>query len=155
MKQTSLLAVVFLLSLPLLANAQTPETNGERDAVKQIVEAYLSKNDPAMVKRALSPDAKIISIDSNRQRVIETPVSVSGKQRANETVTTPLQRIVAIDVTAGGASVKVESEFPANAASEVMPRKHIQYISLLKLNGEWKIVSILMPPLRFTETSRR
>lgn len=34
-------------------------------------------------------------------------------------------------------------------------RKHIQYISLLKINGEWKMVGILMPPLSFAETASK
>jgi hypothetical protein len=114
----------------------------------------LSKKDPEAVKRVLSDDAKIISIDG-RGQVIETPISKPFKQRANTTVVLPEQRITAVDVTEDGASVKVESEFSADQKSAVLPRKHIQYVSLLKVNGEWKIVSILMPPLKFAETASK
>ena len=56
----------------------------------------------------------------------------------------PAQKIVAIDVVQGAATVKVESEFAPFSAGE-QPRKHFQYLSLLKLAGEWKIVGVLMP----------
>lgn len=150
MKQYFITAILVIF-LPLFVAAQTDKTTDEQLAVKRVVEDYLSKKDPETVKRALSNDAKIISVDG-RGRVIVTPISKPSKQRANTTVVSPEQRIAAIDVTEDGASVKVESEFLADQKSAVSPRKHIQYVSLLKVNGEWKIVSILMPPLKFAET---
>lgn len=153
MKQCFLMAILLLVS-PLFVMAQTDKTNDEQIAVKRVVEDYLSKKDPEAVKHALSADAKIISV-GGRGHVIETPISKPFKQRANSTVVLPEQRIAAIDVTEDGASVKVESEFSADQISAVSPRKHIQYVSLLKVNGEWKIISILMPPLKFAETASK
>ena len=54
------------------------------------------------------------------------------------------QRIVAVDVAFSAATVKVETEFAAFSAGE-KPRIHFQYLSLLKVAGVWKIVSVLMP----------
>ena len=155
MKRMLPLAAALLLSLPLLANAQQDvEPHSERDAVRRVVETYLSKSDPVMVRRTLSPNARIISIESGGGRVVETPIATPANRRTRGTVTIPAQRIVDIDVTEDGAMVKVESVFAGNSTPAVTPPRHIQYISLLRINGEWKIVSILMPPLRFIETAR-
>ena len=154
MKRHFLFVAFLVLVAPLLALAQTDQINDEQTTVRRVVEDYLSKKDLIAVERSLSADAKIISVDG-RGRVVETLVSKPSKQRADATTILPEQRITAIDVTEGGASVKVESEFSADSKPAVTPRKHVQYISLLKVNGEWKIVSILMPPLRFAEVASK
>ncbi len=73
-----------------------------------------------------------------------TPFSKPRKTIKGAVEILPTQRIVAVDVALGAATVKVESEFAAFSAGE-KPRKHFQYLSLLKVAGEWKIVSVLMP----------
>ena len=151
MKRHLLFVAFLMLVSPLLAMAQTNQTNDEQTAVKRVVEDFLSGK---AVGRSLSADAKIISV-GGRGRVVETLISKPYKQRAGVTTVLPEQTIAAIDVTEGGASVKVESEFPSDMKPSVSPRKHIQYLSLLKVNGEWKIVSILMPPLRFAEVASK
>ena len=143
----------FLFSFSLAAVAQESPANNENDAVRQLVQAYLNDN-VELKKRALHPDAKIISVDG-RGRVVETLISKRSKQRAGAAIALPEQRIAAVDVTVEGASVKVETEFPADKTPVVTPRKHIQYISLLKVSGEWKIVSILMPSLKFAEVATK
>jgi ABC-type thiamine transport system substrate-binding protein len=154
MKLHFLLIAFLVLVSPLLALAQTDQTNDDQTTVKRVVEDYLSKKDLKAVERSLSADAKIISVDG-RRRVVETLISKPSKQRADVTTVLPEQKITAIDVTEGGASVKVESEFSADLKPAVTPRKHIQYISLLKVGGEWKIVSILMPPIKFAEVASK
>ncbi len=154
MKQHFFSAAILVLVLPLLAMAQTNNANSEQTAVKRVVEDYLSKKDSEAVKRSLSADAKIISVDG-RGRVVETLISRPSKQRADATTILPEQKVTTIDVTESGASVKVESEFPSEVKPSILPHKHIQYISLLKINGEWKIVSVLMPPLKFAEVARK
>jgi hypothetical protein len=154
MKRHFLFVAFLVMVSPLLVLAQTSQTNDEQIAVKRVVEDYLSKKDLKAIERSLSADAKIISVDE-RGRIVETLVSKLSKQRADATTILPEQKITAIDVTEGGASVKVESEFSADLKPTVTPRKHVQYISLLKAGGEWKIVSILMPPLKFAEVASK
>jgi Putative lumazine-binding len=147
MKRNSLLIAILFLCLPLLAQAQTSDTKSEETPVRQAVESYLNKTSQTVLHR----DAKIISTDGAGKRLIETSFDAKpGKLKKGETVGESSQRIVAVDMTTGGASVKVETEFASDA--KLTPHKHIQYISLLKINGEWKIVSILMPPLKFAES---
>ncbi|MFN2492290.1 MAG: hypothetical protein ABR501_05325 [Pyrinomonadaceae bacterium] len=52
---------------------------------------------------------------------------------------------MSIDVTDGGAAVKVGTDVSSDRREDP---KHIHYLSLLKVNGEWKIVSILMHPIK-------
>ena len=154
MKRHLLFVALLVLVSPLLTLAQSNQPNDEQTVVKRVVDDYLSKKDLKAVERSLSTDAKIISVDG-RGRVVETLISKSSKQRAEATTVLPDQRITAIDVTEGGASVKVESEFSSELKASVSPQKHVQYVSLLKVNGEWKIVSILMPPLKFAEVASK
>lgn len=151
MKKFSLVAAL-LLSLPLIAVAQSAGTS-EESAVRQVVQSYLG-NDPDLKRRALSPEAKIFSVHGRSGKVAETAVSKPSRIIAGATTVEPSQRIVSVDVTRGGAVVKVESEFPPNTSGRSIPN-HIQYLSLLKLDGEWKIVSILMPPLGFAESASK
>jgi hypothetical protein len=135
--------------LPLLAAAQTSDISLEEAIVKQTVESYINKTN----QNVLHPDAKIFSTDGTGKRLLETPINKPYKPKKGETIGQSSQRIVAADITESGASVKVETEFPADANSSLTLLRHIQYISLLKVNGEWKIVSILMPPLKFAQTA--
>lgn len=150
MKKCIFLAALFLLGLSFSAAAQSSAAaaNKENEAVKKVVEVYLFAKEPDVRRQAFYGEAKIISLDS-RGKITETPVSKPYKKRAGETVGESSQKIVSIDLTAGGALAKVETEFPADARPAVIPQKHVQYLSLLKVAGEWKIVQILMPPLEF------
>ncbi len=154
MKRHLLFLAFLVLVSPLAALAQTEQTNDEQTAVKRVVEDYLSKKDLKAVERSLASNAKIISVDG-RGRVVETLISKPSKQRTDATTVLPEQKIIAIDIMEGGASVKVENEFSADLKPAVMARKHVQYISLLKVGGEWKIVSILMPPLGFAQAASK
>ena len=146
--KTLLLAAGLLLALSMVGVAQS-DTDGARRAV----ETYISIKEPASKHDVVYRDARIISIDG-QGRVVESLISKPAKDRKGVTVVLPEQRITSIDMTDGAALVKVESVFPADSTQVTSPRTHIQYISLLKLNGDWKIVSILMPPLRLEQVAR-
>lgn len=148
MSKNFLMAAWLLLSLTVSARAQ--DGTSDAAAVRRTVENYLQTVDPAARKRSLHPAAKIYSAGSRGVELFETLVSKPARRLPPEaTVEQYPQSVVAVDVTKDGASVKVETDLSSVAGPAVSPRKHVQYLSLLKLNGEWKIVSILMPPLRF------
>ena len=149
MKRNFVAIAILLICLPLLAEAQTSDAKSEELLVRQTVESYINKTS----QNVLHPDAKIISVDGSGKTFSEVKINKPFKLQKDVTTVESQQKISAIDVTTDGASVKVETEFPSD--SNVAPRKHIQYISLLKLKGEWKIVSILMPPLRFAELASK
>lgn len=145
MKRNFVAIAILLICLSLLAKAQSSDAKSEETLVRQTVESYINKT----TQNVLHPDAKIISVDGSGKGFSEFKINKPIKPQKGVITVESQQKISAIDVTIDGASVKVETEFTSD--SNVVPRKHIQYISLLKLNGEWKIVSILMPPLKFTE----
>ncbi|MBA2620743.1 MAG: nuclear transport factor 2 family protein [Acidobacteria bacterium] len=138
-----LLIIGLLFSFSLAAIAQDSQTNRENDVVRQVVQDYLGDN-IELKQRTLSPDAKIIGVNSKSGKVTATPFSKPRKTIKGAIEIHPTQRIVAVDVAPGAATVKVESEFAPFSAGE-KARRHFQYLSLLKLAGEWKIVSDLMP----------
>ena len=150
MKRNFWLIAILLMCFPLLAQAQISDTKSEETLVKQTVESYLNKTE----KNVLHQDAKIISVDGTGKRLIETSINAKARKlKKGETIGESTQRIAAVDLTNEGAFVKVETEFSGGV--KTTPPIHVQYISLLKLNGEWKIVSILMPPVRFAEMASK
>lgn len=137
-----LLTIGLLFSFSFAAFAQDSQMTREND-VRRVVQDYLGDN-IELKQRTISPDAKIIGIHSGSGKVQATPFSKPRKTMKGAIEIHPTQRIVAVDVAFSAATVKVESEFAPFSAGE-KTRIHFQYLSLLKVAGEWKIVSVLMP----------
>lgn len=142
-------AVLLVFCAPARAQEATADT--EREAVRRVVETYLYAEDGEERKRTIAPSAKILSLDPGGSKVIETPISKSARRRKGAREKSR-QRIVSIDVAEDGASVKVETDLSSETLK--IP-KHIHYLSLLKVGGEWKIVGILMPALRMPEANAK
>ncbi len=68
MKRHFLFVAFLVLVAPLLALAQTDQTNDEQTTVRRVVEDYLSKKDLKAVEHSLSADAKIFSVDGRGRR---------------------------------------------------------------------------------------
>jgi hypothetical protein len=143
-----LLIIGFLFSFSFTTIAQNSPANQENEAVRQVVQGYLGDNIDVK-QRALYPYAAITSVNSKGEKVLVTPFSKKRSDKMADKLMKgaieihPTQKIVAVDVVQGAATVKVESECGRFSAGE-QPRKHFQYLSLLKLAGEWKIVGVLM-----------
>lgn len=147
----SVMLLLLAASLPgvsVTARAGQAGADRETGAVRKVVETYLYAEEGEERKRTIFPQAKILSVDDTGTKVLETPVSKSGPKRKGRV--TSRQRIVSIDVAESGASVKVETDL--SSGERKLP-KHIHYLSLLKVGGEWKIVGILMPPMKFPEAA--
>jgi len=143
-RRVFLLAAASLLCAGITARAQDAEAERERESVRKAVETHLYSEDVEEKKRVTYAGAKVLSVDSDGRKIRETPVSASaGKRRGAKTTRSP-QKIVAIDVANNAAAVKVATEFMPADPADALP-KHFQYVTLLKVNGEWKIVGILMP----------
>jgi hypothetical protein len=127
------------------AKNDAERTDAEKEAVKRAVETYLYAEEGDEKKSPLSEDAKIHGVDASRSRVRVTPLSKpSGKRpKGAKTLRSP-QRIVSIDVVNDGASVKVATDFTPDDKTDAAD-SHFQFIWLLKVGGEWKVVGILMP----------
>jgi hypothetical protein len=134
------------------AFCQEPKAEAaEQSAVTRAVETYLYAEEPAERKGVVHPKAKIYAVNQTDGKLKETAVSTPARKppkHATNYRNVSRQRIVAVEVSSNGAFVKVETDVALNGPPHP---KHTQYISLLKLDGEWKIVSILMPNIPMPE----
>ena len=146
------LLIVAALLLPLSFPAKAQDKETEEMAVRRVVETYLYAEEVEEKRRVIYPKAKIYSVNEDDGKLTETPIAAPAKKMPKGSKTgRSRQKIASVDVIGQGAAVKVETDF---ASVEIQGRKHFQYISLLKVKGEWKIMSILMPPVRFAEPAR-
>lgn len=135
-----------LVTLAGVATVRAQPSDRERDAIKMAVETYLYEEDGAKVARVVDARAKILSVDSEGKLITTAISKPAGKRPKGSTTRVPRQKIVNIDVFHDGAVVKVETD-RMSVDGPMQDVRHAQYVSLLKLNGEWKIVSILMPSI--------
>jgi hypothetical protein len=126
--------LVILFAVTTAVAAQEPP---EEALVRQTVETYLHGlkfNDVASFKKAFLPDAKLFfvkkdgSLGQLTQEQWYKGFEVSAGKEEQGTL-----KIVAVDRTGTAASVKVQEDYPTSSYTD--------YVSLLKLNGEWKIVN--------------
>lgn len=136
--------LLFLLILSLCFFVSIKAQDTERVAVKRVVETYLFSEDDER-KQTLYAEAKIFSTDTEDRKIEET--RFSAKKRVKGARIVSLQKVVNIEIVEDAAVVKVETDL--SSGDNKIP-KHFQYISLLKVGGAWKIVSILMPKIKLT-----
>lgn len=128
------LLLAAILAVPATrAGAQTAD---ER-AVRETVEAYLHGlkfNDVASLKKAFWPEAKLFFVNRTgglgqltQEKWYEGFAGSAGKEEQGTL------KITALEVTKDIASVKVVEEYPGS--------RYIDYLSLVKFDGVWKIVN--------------
>ncbi|HEY1679515.1 MAG TPA: nuclear transport factor 2 family protein [Candidatus Sulfotelmatobacter sp.] len=125
-----------LCAFPMILSAG-PADNTDEAAIRETVQEYLHGlkfNDVESLKKAFYPEAKLFFVKKNGQLGQLTQEQWYGgfKGSAGKEEQGELQ-IAALDVTGTIASVKVEEDYPTS--------HYTDYVSLLKLNGEWKIVN--------------
>ena len=138
---------LFLLILPLCFYVSIKAQDAEKDSVKRVVETYLFSENDDERKQTLFEKTKIYATNADDSKIEETPISAKAKKVKGARVVS-VQKIVNIDIFENAASVKVETDL---SSKENKVPKHFQYISLLKVGGTWKIVSVLMPKIRLAQ----
>jgi hypothetical protein len=113
------------------------QASTEENAVQQTVHTYLHGlkfNDIASFKKAFHPDAKLFFIRKNgelgklaQEEWYQGFVTSAGKEEQGDL------RIASLDITGRAASVKVVELYADSTYTD--------YISLLKLADDWKIVN--------------
>ena len=149
-----LLAATVLISLPLLVLAQGPDRAGDETAIRQIVQYYfdaIKNNDAESLKKAFHPKAKWLNAGDTGHlwEISQERVAANLQSNARRHMPKPnaTVKIVAIDITGGVASAKIETEYLTNAPPEIMPKlayrgaRITEYLSLIKFDDGWKIVS--------------
>jgi hypothetical protein len=131
------LACVLLMAAAAIASSPGTQTNPVETAVRQTVQHYLhglKHNDVESLKKAFYPEAKLFFVGKDKQLGQLTQeqwykgfAASAGKEEKGDL------QITSVDITGDAASVKVEEVYDRS--------KYIDYLSLLKFNGEWKIVN--------------
>lgn len=137
MKRLLLLTAALWLAAGANAFARTPKPESEEAAVRQAVQSYLRGlkfNDVESLKKAFWPDAKLFFVKNDgklgqltQSQWYEGFAASAGKEEKGDL------RITSVDVTDNAASVKVEEDYPGSV--------YVDYLSLLKFEGEWRIVN--------------
>lgn len=130
MKLKSFAAMVLIAGA---ACAQEADTAGARVPVENYVKAHAT-GDPAFIRKAFHPDAKIYSYRDGKLQALnveEFAKLFSGKPAADEAQR--VRRIENVDVTGNAGSAKVYLDYPNVTFTD--------YMSLLKVDGEWKIIN--------------
>jgi protease I len=120
--------------------APAPERSGdmaERAAIEATVQDYfdgVSKPDLASLQRAFLPEARLLSVKDGAFVQVAIPewharvvANAASAPKAN------WRRIVSIDVFGSAASVRADADYATF--------QFIDYLSLLKVEGRWRIVT--------------
>src|SRR5215213_892459 len=137
MKRFFLTTALLLTVVGAHAFGQTTKPDAEEAAVRQAVQSYLRGlkfNDVESLKKAFWPDAKLFFVKKDgrlgqltQSQWYEGFAASAGKEEKGEL------KITSVDITGNAASVKVEEDYPGSV--------YVDYLSLLKFEGEWKIVN--------------
>ncbi len=144
-----ILLAALLALLCVSARAQDAGDGGaaEREAVRKVVETYLFAEYDDEKKSPLHPEAKIFTVDEAGKRIKFTTILKSKARRVKGAkISRSPQKVVSVEVAGNAAYVKVATDFSPEGPKDAPP-EHVQFISLMKLEGEWKILSILMPSM--------
>jgi hypothetical protein len=130
-----ILAACLTLAAATLAAQPAPTSDEAR--VRATVDTYLyglKHNDVASFQKAFWPEARLFFLKKDKSLGQLTQAEwykgfekSAGKEEEGDL------KIAAVDLTGAGASVKVEELYPGS--------KYTDYLSLLEIQGEWKIVN--------------
>lgn len=127
----SLATLVFVFGVT--ASAQT----SEKDAVRVPLENYLkghATGDGEFMRKAFHTEGNLIFIRDGKfttRSFADYIAGFTGKPAADEAARK--RSIESIDVAGNAASAKIILDYPAT--------RFVDYMSLLKIDGEWKIVT--------------
>lgn len=137
MRRCFFLTTALLLIAGANAFGRTNKPVDEEAAVRRAVERYLHGlkfNDVESLKRAFWPEAKLFFVKGDgklgqltQSQWYEGFAASAGKEEKGDL------KITSVDITDNAASVKVEEDYPGSV--------YVDYLSLLKFDGEWRIVN--------------
>jgi hypothetical protein len=129
------LALAVALMLPFAGSqAQQADEQGARAAVEHYLKGHAT-GDPKEFAAAFHEQARLFWVDPQGKLMTRTSAdyiaAASGKPAADEAKRN--RRIVSIDVTRTAGVAKVELDYPSV--------HFIDYLALLKIDGEWKVIN--------------
>ncbi len=134
MKKALLLFILALCSLA--ASAQETEKAGVRVPLENYIKAHAT-GDPEYARKAFHTEGNMIWIRDGKYSMESFDSFIkrafTGKPAADEEQRKNGRKIEAIDVNGNAAVAKIILDYPTV--------KFVDYMTLLKINGEWKIVN--------------
>ncbi len=134
MKKALLLFVLVLCSLA--ASAQETEKAAVRVPLENYIKAHAT-GDPEYARKAFHTEGNMIWIRDGKYSMESFDSFIkrafTGKPAADEEQRKNGRKIEAIDVNGNAAVAKIILDYPTV--------KFVDYMTLLKINGEWKIVN--------------
>lgn len=131
---TTALLLSVMLSVGAEAAAQTPAR--EEAAVRAAVQAYfdgMMKGDQTLLKTAFHAESYLIGPGQKDANRIPFATWHTSFTRPIENPQEHRNSILSVDVAGNAAVAKTELDWPRV--------RYVDYLSLLKVNGEWKIVN--------------
>jgi hypothetical protein len=131
MKKLFLMAAVFAFSIGTVAQTS------DKEAVRAPLENYLkghATGDGEYMRKAFHTEGNLIFIRDGKfmtRSFADYIAGFSGKPAADEA--NRKRTIESIDIAGNAASAKIVLDYPAT--------RFVDYMSLLKIDGEWKIVT--------------
>jgi len=123
--------------LPLLETRNSNAANEVEAAARMPLESYINAHatgNPDYIRKAFFPEAKIMAFRDGKLlnlSVEEFASRFSGKPAADESQRK--RRIDSLDITGNAGVARIVLDYPDTTLTD--------YMSLLKVNGEWKIVN--------------
>lgn len=140
MRVLAFFLVAIIGGLPFLNTGDLHAANGaeaEAAAARVPLENYISAHatgNPEYIRKAFFPDAKIMAFRDGKLlnlSVEEFASRFSGKPAADESQRK--RRIESLDITGNAGVARIVLDYPDATLTD--------YMSLLKVNGEWKIIN--------------
>lgn len=130
------LIMVFITSFASNGQAQA----SEKDAVRVPLENYIKAHatgDQEFARKAFHTEGNLIWIRDGKysSETFDSFIkrAFTGKPAADEELRKDRRKIEAIDISGNAAVAKISLDYPTV--------KFIDYMTLLKINGEWKIIN--------------
>jgi len=131
MKRTALLLALFLTTV--LSPGTFAQADNEEKAVRACLEEYMS-GDGNRMEKAFHPSASMKYIDAQTGEFKDVPIAdFIARAKANTNKQERKISIVSVNIEGNAANGKIKIETDKVILYD--------YMNMLKVNGEWKIVS--------------
>lgn len=137
MKRFILPAIILFTAATLIYSGSVLAENAEKEAARVPLENYLKGHetgDPEFMKKAFHSEGKLMFIRDGKYTTVDFPTYIGrmgGTPAADESARK--RWIESVDISGNAAVGKIVLDYP-NV-------RFVDYMSLLKIDGEWKIVN--------------
>jgi len=133
MKHALLVFPLMLALTALPSESSDPDIEGIRQAVQHYLDGHAT-GDPAVMARAFHQSARLQFIRNGQYATRTLEAYLAGMDGAPaEDEADRRRRVVSIDYTGNAGTAKLELDYPR--------ARILDYMQLLKIDGEWKIVN--------------